>query len=65
MAVAAGNAPELPEPNRHDKLVTCPVCVGKVDITYEGRLTNVLVCRECHTEIHIPPGAWAVARPKS
>lgn len=42
----------------------CPLCGGIMELVYDRPNTKVCVCVDCHTGIHVPARAWAIASAK-
>jgi ssDNA-binding Zn-finger/Zn-ribbon topoisomerase 1 len=66
MAHKAAN-PEPGERRKRDVrpvIATCPVCTGRMEVVYSRNNQQVSVCRDCHSGLTIPAGAWDIVRLK-
>jgi hypothetical protein len=51
-------------PDLCEVMPTCPLCGGTMELVYDQPTTQICVCVDCHTGIHVPTGAWAVIKEK-
>lgn len=42
----------------------CPVCEGEMELVYNRNSQQVIVCKDCHSGLTVPAGAWNVLRVK-
>jgi ssDNA-binding Zn-finger/Zn-ribbon topoisomerase 1 len=68
MALPAANPlSDSPDERRQEDapaLKSCPVCGGEMERVYNRNGQQVVVCKDCHSGLTVPAGAWTIARVK-
>lgn len=50
------------EPHLCQVIPSCPLCGGKMELVCNRAISQVCVCKECHTSVTVPGQAWEMAR---